>query len=450
MITNLVNKEKAAVFGTYINSNTNYAFIYKSLAGVLNGVEPWIGDFDFSHVLGSISENEKTMVTFFLLGEKMNIQKLEKAIGKDNLSFLLESGYALQNDNDIEPDNYILLPIGNKLFVVNPPYMKIKEEKKIPALYVGPDSLKLINYVKKTHNLKVLDLCSGSGILGISLAEYCSKIDFVELKEDVANALRFNILINGIDLNKVNVIQSDLFANVKGQYDYILNNPPYVPVPEDEFLPVCGAGGEDGLLLVRRIFEDVNNFLRENGRLYMVLESIGNSERPFVVDEIERYFDKGTFNVALLNRHVIEAQALVSAKSSSQMVHAGQREVELYKKWIDMFKKLKASYVYPTMIEYIKTSDVREINIVRNYEMENRDLCYALNPNVTIEEFDKKMFRLRNESSKTIVIDQDIKELLGNGETQTFESLLAQNYMEYFNRLKLLRYLHQQDMIRFI
>lgn len=450
MITNCVNKEKAAKFGTYIKDNTNYVFIYKSLAGILNGVDPWIGDFNFSHVLGNIDESEKIIVSFFLLGERMNIHKLEKAIGEDNLSFLLESGYALQNDNEIEPDNYVLIPNGNKLFVVNPPYKKLKEEKKIPALYVGPDSLKLINFVKKTHGLKVLDLCSGPGTLGISLVEYCSRVDFVELKTDVANALRFNILINGIDLDKVNIIQSDLFSNVKEQYDYILNNPPYVPVPDDEFLPICGAGGEDGLLLVRKIFEDTNSFLRENGRLYMVLESIGNSERPFVVDEMERYFDTGIINVALLNRHVIEAQALTSSKASSEMVHAGQRESELYKKWMDMFNRLKASYIYPTMIEYIKTGEARKINIVRNYEMENRELCYELNPNITIEEFDKKMYRLKNESNKSIVIDQDVRDLLGNGETRDFENIIAKNYMEYFNRLNLLRYLHQQNMIRFI
>lgn len=115
------------------------------------------------------------------------------------------------------------------------------------------------------------------------------------------NCLRSNLYINDVEMDKVNVIQSDLFDNIKdNRYDYILNNPPFVPVPDGEFLPDCGAGGEDGLLLVRRILEKADQYLNPNGRLYMVLESIGNFEKPVVIEEFERYFRQGIVNVALL------------------------------------------------------------------------------------------------------------------------------------------------------
>lgn len=364
---------------------------------------------------------------------------------------MLESGYAIQRGVEIEPDNYVLLPIMGKLFVVNPPYRRMKSDKKIPILYVGSDSLKLISYVNKRHDLKVMDLCSGAGILGLSLIDFCSSVDFVELREDVINALHFNLYINDVEMDKVNVIQSDLFDNIKdNRYDYILNNPPFVPVPDGEFLPDCGAGGEDGLLLVRRILEKADQYLNPNGRLYMVLESIGNFEKPVVIEEFERYFRQGIVNVALLNRQIIEAQAMVSARASSQMNNNPQRERELYEKWMNMFHVQNVSYVYPTMIEYVKTGTPLRVNIVNNYEKENRDLCFSLAENVKIEPFDKRMFRLKNGSDRSVVIDEEVRELIGNGEPKAFEDLIRNDYMNYFDKLKLLQYLQQHDVIRFI
>lgn len=451
MIAKHVDINKATEFGKFIKEKTSYEFVYKSLAGIFNGVDPWIGSFDFSYVLENIDDTERTIVSFFLLGNSSNAGKLEAAIGKNNLSFLLESGYAIQRGVEIEPNNYVLLPIMGKLFVVNPPYRRMKSDKKIPILYVGSDSLKLISYVNKRHDLKVMDLCSGAGILGLSLIDFCSSVDFVELREDVINALYFNLYINDVEMDKVNVIQSDLFDNIKdNRYDYILNNPPFVPVPDGEFLPDCGAGGEDGLLLVRRILEKADQYLNPNGRLYMVLESIGNFEKPVVIEEFERYFRQGIVNVALLNRQIIEAQAMVSARASSQMNNNPQRERELYEKWMNMFHVQNVSYVYPTMIEYVKTGTPLRVNIVNNYEKENRDLCFSLAENVKIEPFDKRMFRLKNGSDRSVVIDEEVRELIGNGEPKAFEDFIRNDYMNYFNKLKLLQYLQQHDVIRFI
>ena len=107
-------------------------------------------------------------------------------------------------------------------------------------------------------------------------------------------------------------------------------------------------------------------------------------------------------------------------------------------------------YVYPTMIEYVKTGTPLRVNIVNNYEKENRDLCFSLAENVKIEPFDKRMFRLKNGSDRSVVIDEEVRELIGNGEPKAFEDLIRNDYMNYFDKLKLLQYLQQHDVIRFI
>lgn len=83
-------------------------------------------------------------------------------------------------------------------------------------------------------------------------------------------------------------------------------------------------------------------------------------------------------------------------------------------------------------------------------EKENRDLCFSLAENVKIEPFDKRMFRLKNGSDRSVVIDEEVRELIGNGEPKAFEDLIRNDYMNYFNKLKLLQYLQQHDVIRFI
>ena len=60
------------------------------------------------------------------------------------------------------------------------------------------------------------------------------------------------------------------------------------------------------------------------------------------------------------------------------------------------------------------------------------------------------MFRLKNGSDRSVVIDEEVRELIGNGEPKAFEDLIRNDYMNYFDKLKLLQYLQQHDVIRFI
>ena len=57
MIAKHVDINKATEFGKFIKEKTSYEFVYKSLAGIFNGVDPWIGSFDFSYVLENIIIN---------------------------------------------------------------------------------------------------------------------------------------------------------------------------------------------------------------------------------------------------------------------------------------------------------------------------------------------------------------------------------------------------------
>lgn len=82
----------------------------------------------------------------------------------------------------------------------------------------------------QNEELKILDLCSGSGCIGLALAKYFSKshVTLVDLSLQACDLIAKNILHN--QLNNTIVIQSDLVAKLAGRkFDLIVANPPYIP-----------------------------------------------------------------------------------------------------------------------------------------------------------------------------------------------------------------------------
>lgn len=131
----------------------------------------------------------------------------------------------------------------------------------------------------------ILDMCTGSGCIGIAAAmKYAdADVDLVDLSDDALDVAQHNIELYGLD-ERVVAIESDLFNDVPEiKYDLILSNPPYVDADDlasmpDEFHkePVLGLeAGDDGLDLAKRILYAAPDYLSENGVLVC---EVGNSE----------------------------------------------------------------------------------------------------------------------------------------------------------------------------
>ena len=77
---------------------------------------------------------------------------------------------------------------------------------------------------------RILDLCAGSGAIGIAVAKAVGEADvtFGEIDKAHLATIGKNLTENHIDCTRYKVFQSDLFKNIDGQFDYILTNPPYI------------------------------------------------------------------------------------------------------------------------------------------------------------------------------------------------------------------------------
>ena len=152
--------------------------------------------------------------------------------------------------------------------------------------------------------LNVLDLCTGSGCIGIACAYAFPHAD-IDLSDVSQEALEVaNINIDGHDARqRVTAIESNIFSNLQGkQYDIIVSNPPYVDAEDMTDLPqefhhepeLGLSSGADGLDLTRVILQQASKHLTENGILVV---EVGNSqyalmelfpEIPFKWVEFER------------------------------------------------------------------------------------------------------------------------------------------------------------------
>jgi ribosomal protein L3 glutamine methyltransferase len=128
----------------------------------------------------------------------------------------------------------------------------------------------------KWDNNQVLDLCTGSGCIGITLALLNNdlKVDLVDISAEALEVAQMNIL--NYDLNqRVKCIQSDLFSNIKKKYDLVISNPPYVSTldylnSEAEFKSepkLALEAGEDGLDIIKIILAQAKQYLNPNGVL---------------------------------------------------------------------------------------------------------------------------------------------------------------------------------------
>ena len=137
----------------------------------------------------------------------------------------------------------------------------------------------------QTH--RVLDLCTGNGSLAViaALAYPEVVVDAADVSADALDVARINVDKHNL-AKRITLLQSDLFANVRGPYDLIVCNPPYVNThsmralpPEYQAEPTLAlAGGEDGMDLVRTILREAPAHLSDIGVL--VLE-IGNERAHF-------------------------------------------------------------------------------------------------------------------------------------------------------------------------
>lgn len=134
----------------------------------------------------------------------------------------------------------------------------------------------VVSYIKD-NDIKVLDMCTGSGCIAVSIDRMCANADVtaVDISEKALKVAGENNIRNE---GRVTFVQSDLFENIHETYDIIVSNPPYIPTSDIETLMeevreheprLALDGSADGLKFYREICKNAVNYLNENGKIFL-------------------------------------------------------------------------------------------------------------------------------------------------------------------------------------
>tara|TARA_Y100000310_G_C20625976_1_gene785901 strand:- start:683 stop:1198 length:516 start_codon:yes stop_codon:yes gene_type:complete len=157
------------------------------------------------------------------------------------------------------------------------------------------DSYLLQKEVRKFAIGRVLDVGCGSGIQGMTALGTADSVLLVDINEECVDYCKKK----GLD-----AVQSDLFENVKGKFDLIIFNPPYLPKDsrEDEESALSTTGGEKGNEVLIKFLKEVRTYLEEDGKVLIVVSSL--------TPDVEKLIKERSFKFKVLSQEKVDFEML--------------------------------------------------------------------------------------------------------------------------------------------
>ena len=169
---------------------------------------------------------------------------------------------------------------------------KVTKDVLSPRMETEELIYKVIEYVKANNknNLKILDLCTGSGIIAITLKKELDQIsiDVVasDISEEAIEVAKENAQFHDVIIK---FIKSDIFNNIDDKFDIIVSNPPYIDrkdevTMQDNVLKydphLALFAEEEGMYFYRKIIEQAKDYLKENGVMFF---EIGYDQKDKII-----------------------------------------------------------------------------------------------------------------------------------------------------------------------
>lgn len=163
---------------------------------------------------------------------------------------------------------------------------------------------KLVEVRPRPDGLRVLDLCAGSGCIGVAVLKAIpdAQVDFVEIDESHHATIRKNLEVNGQGSQvKGRIFGGNLFENITEKYDVILTNPPYIDPALSYRVQTSVAlhepeqalfGGPGGMELIERIIAEAPKYLNPGGVLYIEHEPEQTEKIKLLAPSAETFTDQ--------------------------------------------------------------------------------------------------------------------------------------------------------------
>jgi release factor glutamine methyltransferase len=237
----------------------------------------------------------------------------------------------------------------NGFYVITDPVEYDKQDQVFP---LHPENQFYLDDIveEKISGARALEIGIGSGVLSIGAARAgASRVTSLEINPRAKNYAGFNILMNGLE-DKVEIRDGDtedIFKPVQGEkFDYIISNPPFEPTPQGIDYYLHSSGGIYGLDFVERIFQNLDQYLSDEGHAQIVTFAPGNENNPFMlVDLVDKYLS-GMTNIR------VNPVSMKFDDFVDRFVDIGQATQEQVKQMKEQASQDNVTHLYLCMVHY--------------------------------------------------------------------------------------------------
>ncbi len=229
-------------------------------------------------MLLSIDLNINQLEIFNHLDKKVDNEFVEKFLSQVKL---LKEGYPIQ---------YV---VGNVNFCGFK--FKISQDTLIPRFETEElveQTIKLIEQYFSNKDLSIIDLGTGSGVIGLTLKKFFpeSEVTLLDISDNALEIAKENAKNLSCEINFIN---NDMLDGINFKYDVIISNPPYIKVNERiadsvyDYEPHLALyGGIDGLYFYKKILKNIRNNLKKK---YLIAFEIGETQKIDITKLVELY-----------------------------------------------------------------------------------------------------------------------------------------------------------------
>ena len=169
---------------------------------------------------------------------------------------------------------------------------KVTKDVLSPRMETEELIYKVIEYVKASNKnkFKILDLCTGSGIIAITLKKELEQVSVDIIASDISEeALEVAKENSQSHDATIKFIKSDIFNNIDDKFDIIVSNPPYIDRKDEVTMQdnvlnydphLALFAEEEGMYFYRKIIEQANDYLNENGVIFF---EIGYDQKDKII-----------------------------------------------------------------------------------------------------------------------------------------------------------------------
>lgn len=257
---------------------------YSLILGLLMGENIWkrVNSEEFYKRIQGFPQKEKRILSFLFLNRKLS--KEDTFLCDREIKDLLDLGILEEEGGMFFFPELHLLPVNDLLILCS--NRMTEDGNKEELVWVGDDSIFLMNKSLHIENKKVLEIGVGSGIISIALAKKNNKVVSTDINKTAIFVCKINCIINNVE-EKIELVEGDLFGDIHSRFDYIVTNPPFLPIKENNKNYYFSNGGNDGLKVIRRIIEKSSDYLEKTGEAIILGGAFGNDRLPFFYEEIK-------------------------------------------------------------------------------------------------------------------------------------------------------------------